>query len=130
MPLVISESKGGLRELLMNFGEQLLATPVASPERHLPAQSISRAVEVLEPQSSTELVPPQHDNPITRAADMSDAATGRLEPGVRVRVKHGALAGLQGVIVARCAGNRLTLGVEFRQHGVSVQINNELVEPA
>ena len=128
MPLVISESNGGLRELLVNLTQQLRATLLASPDRRLRTQSVSRSVQVMEPPPSSELIHPQHDTHTTRASEASHE--GRLEPGVRVRVKRGALAGLEGVIVAQCGDHRLTLGVEFRQQGVSVQIDNELVEPA
>ena len=56
-------------------------------------------------------------------------AESRLEPGRRVRVKSGALQGLEGVVVARRGGDCLLVGVQFLQQGVSIQINDFQVEP-
>lgn len=53
----------------------------------------------------------------------------RLEPGQRVRVKSGALLGMEGVIVARRGGDSLLVGVQFLQQGVSVLISDFQVEP-
>jgi transcription antitermination factor NusG len=53
----------------------------------------------------------------------------RLEPGRRVRVKHGALMGMEGKIVSRRGGDRLLVAVEFLQQGVSIEISDFQVEP-
>jgi transcriptional antiterminator RfaH len=53
----------------------------------------------------------------------------RLEPGRPVRVKSGALMGMEGRIVARRAGHALLVVVRFLQQGVSVQIDDFQVEP-
>jgi transcriptional antiterminator RfaH len=53
----------------------------------------------------------------------------RLQPGNRVRVKSGALMGVEGIIVSRRGENRLVVAVEFLQQGVSVVINDFQVEP-
>lgn len=55
---------------------------------------------------------------------------GRLAPGVKVRVKSGALMGLEGVILSRRGENRLLIAVRFLQQGVSVMIEDFLVEAA
>ena len=54
---------------------------------------------------------------------------GSLAPGKRVRVKQGALQGLEGVIIQRRGKNRLLVGVTYLQQGVSMEINDHLVEP-
>jgi transcriptional antiterminator RfaH len=53
----------------------------------------------------------------------------RLQPGRRVRIKAGALMGLEGVIVARRGESRLLIAVHYLQQGVSVQIADHMVEP-
>lgn len=53
----------------------------------------------------------------------------RLMPGRRVRVKTGALMGLEGVVVARRGEESLLVAVKFLQQGVSIQISDFQVEP-
>jgi transcriptional antiterminator RfaH len=53
----------------------------------------------------------------------------RLEAGQRVRVKNGALMGLEGTIIARRGEDRLLVAIEFLQQGVSVLIHDYQVEP-
>lgn len=54
---------------------------------------------------------------------------GRLQPGRRVRVKWGSLRGLEGVVVERRGESRLLVAVHFLEQGVSVQIDDDQVEP-
>ena len=54
---------------------------------------------------------------------------GRLSAGQRVRVKHGSLMGLEGVIVARRGEDHLLVTVDFLQQGVSILISDFQVEP-
>lgn len=53
----------------------------------------------------------------------------RLEPGQRVRVKSGALQGLEGTVIHRKNAKRLVLSVNYLQQGVSVEIDDFMVEP-
>lgn len=53
----------------------------------------------------------------------------RLQPGQRVRIKGGALMGLEGTIVCRRAETRLLIAVNYLQQGVSIQIDDYMVEP-
>ena len=55
--------------------------------------------------------------------------TDKLSPGQRVRVKAGALAGLEGTVIARRNTYRLLVAVNFLQQGVSVAIDDFMVEP-
>ncbi|MHB8973534.1 MAG: transcription termination/antitermination protein NusG [Pirellulaceae bacterium] len=53
----------------------------------------------------------------------------RLEAGRRVRIKYGPMKGLEGVVTHRRGGRRrLLIAVEFLQHGVSVEIDDYMVE--
>jgi transcriptional antiterminator RfaH len=53
----------------------------------------------------------------------------RLLPGQRVRVKGGALSGLEGVVLSRRGKARILVAVDFLQRGVSVAIEDFLLEP-
>ena len=53
----------------------------------------------------------------------------RLAPGRRVRVRHGAFAGLEGTVLKRRGETRLLVAVNFLQKGASVEIDDFLLEP-
>jgi transcriptional antiterminator RfaH len=63
------------------------------------------------------------------AAGIPLTVESRLEPGERVRVKHGSLMGMEGTILSRRGGDRLLVSVDFLQQGVSIEINDFQVEP-
>ncbi|MHC4406167.1 MAG: transcription termination/antitermination NusG family protein, partial [Planctomycetota bacterium] len=53
----------------------------------------------------------------------------RLAAGRRVRVVHGPLRGLEGMVVVRRGSTRLWVYVDFLQQGASVEIDDFLLEP-
>ena len=53
----------------------------------------------------------------------------RLQPGARVRVRHGSLGGLEGTVVVRRGRTRLLVYVDFLQQGASVEIDDFMLEP-
>ncbi|MCE5268831.1 MAG: hypothetical protein LLG00_13200 [Planctomycetaceae bacterium] len=53
----------------------------------------------------------------------------RLEPGRRVRVRQGAFAGVEGIVVKRRAETRLLVSINFLQQGASVEIDDFFLEP-
>jgi hypothetical protein len=53
----------------------------------------------------------------------------RLTPGCPVRVRVGSLQGLEGIIVRRNGKSRLLVAVKYLQQGVSVEIEDCMVEP-
>lgn len=62
------------------------------------------------------------------AAEAALTPEAQLESGMRVRIKAGSLAGLEGVVVERRGEERLLIAVEFLQQGVSMQLDDYLVE--
>ncbi len=48
----------------------------------------------------------------------------RLEPGVRVRVRSGPLAGIEGVVIKRAGATRLQIAVNFLQQGASLLLED------
>jgi transcriptional antiterminator RfaH len=53
----------------------------------------------------------------------------RLAPGNRVRVRHGALAGMEGTVLHRRGKTRLIVTVTFLQQGASVEVDDFNLEP-
>ncbi len=53
----------------------------------------------------------------------------RLAPGACVRIRRGALEGIEGVVVERRGRSRLLVAVRFLQSGVSLEIEDFLIEP-
>jgi len=52
----------------------------------------------------------------------------KLGPGNRVRVKQGALMGLEGTVLVRRGVTRLLVRVNFLQKGASVEMDDYLLE--
>jgi transcription antitermination factor NusG len=52
-----------------------------------------------------------------------------LEEGMRVRVKHGALTGAEGILVTKKKHYRLVISVDLIQQSVAVDIDSADVEP-
>ena len=53
----------------------------------------------------------------------------RLEPGNPVRVKTGPFAGYEGTVIRREGKTRLLLSVQFLEQGISIGMDEGLVEP-
>lgn len=53
----------------------------------------------------------------------------RIEPGQRVRVRSGSMAGLEGIVVKRRGRDWLVVAVEFLGQGASVLLEDFQVEP-
>lgn len=73
-----------------------------------------------------------HDLQQVRQLILSDAPLSpesRLQAGMRVRVRSGVLAGVEGVVIKRHGKDRLLVAVEFLQQGASVSLEDYEVEP-
>ncbi|MBC8867930.1 MAG: antitermination protein NusG [Planctomycetes bacterium] len=53
----------------------------------------------------------------------------RLTPGDRVRVKYGDFRGVEGTLLRRHNGSRILVSVNYLQQGVSLEIEDFMVEP-
>lgn len=53
----------------------------------------------------------------------------RLEKGDRVRIRAGSLAGLEGAVIRRERKSRLLISVRYLGSGISVEIDDHMVEP-
>jgi len=61
-------------------------------------------------------------------ADAPLTPESRLQPGMRVRIRSGSLAGLEGTVLKRRGKMRLLVAVEFLQRGASVLLDDFEVE--
>ena len=52
-----------------------------------------------------------------------------LSPGNRVRVRSGCLSGLEGTVLKRKGSTRLLVAVNYLQQGVSIEIDDYMLEP-
>ena len=53
----------------------------------------------------------------------------KLEPGNKVRVKTGPFAGYEGTVIRREGKTRLLLSIHFLEQGVSMEMDEGLLEP-
>jgi transcription antitermination factor NusG len=61
--------------------------------------------------------------------DVPLTVEGRIEPGRRVRVRSGSMAGFEGTVVKRRGRDWLVVAVEFLGQGASVLLEDFQVEP-
>jgi transcriptional antiterminator RfaH len=130
LPLVSKVSRVGGRKVkthLPVFGGYLFL--YGSEEERVQALTTNRISRIL-PVPDTERMTSDLRNVrnlITAGAPLT--VESRLQPGQRVRVKGGALMGLEGQIVSRRGESRLLIAVHYLQQGVSIQIDDYMVEP-
>jgi transcriptional antiterminator RfaH len=98
----------------------------AERERALATNCVSRCLAVSD---AAQLV---HDlRQIRRLIDLDAPMTveARIEPGRRVRVRSGPMAGLEGTVNKRRGKDWLVVAVEFLGQGASVLLEDFQVEP-
>jgi transcriptional antiterminator RfaH len=54
----------------------------------------------------------------------------KLTTGDRVKVKRGPFAGYEGIVIRREAKTRLLLSIQFLEKGVSMEVDEAVLEPA
>jgi transcription antitermination factor NusG len=101
----------------------------ASDEQRLTALNTGRIAHVLETPEQERLLADlrQIHHLIESGAPMT--IEERLEPGRKVRVKSGAMMGLTGTVLSRRNRTLLLVAVDFLQRGVSVAIDDFMLEP-
>lgn len=100
-----------------------------SEEERGRVMSSRRVSSVLPVHDETQLIRDLHQVRSLIEIDVPMTLEGRLVAGDRVRVKHGSMHGLEGVIIRRDNGDRLLIAVNYLQQGVSIQIDDYMVEP-
>ncbi len=97
-------------------------------EQRLTTLTSNRVMQTIAVQDAAELVDDlcQIQQLIASRAPLT--LEGRLLPGQRVRVHSGAMAGLEGTILTRRRESRLLVAVRFLQQGVSVELDDFMLE--
>ncbi|HEV3344464.1 MAG TPA: transcription termination/antitermination NusG family protein [Pirellulales bacterium] len=97
-------------------------------ERHtsMTTNRIAHLIRVTDPRELTRQL---FDISRLVAAGAPLTIESRLKEGDLVRVKGGALAGVEGTVVARRRKCRLIVAVNLIQQGVSIEIDDHLLEP-
>lgn len=105
---------------LFMFGSEL--------DRYL-SMKTNRVAQFLPVADDGQFVHELHD--ISRLIDSGTPLTveARLQAGARVRIKSGALAGVEGTVIERRRKCRVMVAVNLIQRGVSVEIDDFLLEP-
>ena len=100
-----------------------------SPDERVDSLRTNRISRILSVSTQEELVRDlrQLANLIAIGAPLT--VEERLSPGRMVRIRNGPMAGFEGTIVQRRGSDRLLIAVKFLQQGVSVEINDFMVEP-
>jgi transcription antitermination factor NusG len=97
----------------------------AERARSMATGCVSRCLEVPDAEELAQELRQIH-RLIESQAPLSPEA--RIEPGNRVRIRSGSLAGLEGTVVRRRGTDRLLVVVTFLQRGASVQLDDYHVE--
>ena len=63
------------------------------------------------------------------AANAPLTVESRMGPGQQVRVRQGAFAGLEGIVLKRHGKTRLLVSINFLQQGASVEIDDFMLDP-
>jgi transcription antitermination factor NusG len=74
-------------------------------------------------------VPEEELDNVRRMIDSGASAVKSLSPGERVRVTHGPLEGVEGILVRDSAGDRLVVSINLLNRGASLHINQDQVCP-
>ncbi len=130
LPLVkkTSVSRGRRRTALTPLFSGYLFVYGAETER-VRALTTNRVSRVLVAEDPEQLVFDLRQLRQLIAADAPLTIESRLTTGRRVRVRHGAFAGLEGTVLKRRGKTRLLVSVNFLQQGASVEIDDFLLEP-
>lgn len=76
-----------------------------------------------------ELVGQLRDVRLAIASGLPILPETRIEPGIRVRIRSGPLAGIEGMVVSRHGENRFIIMVSFIQQGASILLDSLDIEP-
>jgi transcriptional antiterminator RfaH len=130
-PLVHKRTRspgGRVRESYVPLFASYVFIHATERQRHqaLTTNCVSRCLEVPDAAGLT------HDlRQIQRMIELDAPLTieARIEPGRRVRVRSGPMAGMEGTVVKRRGKDWLVVAVEFLQQGASVLLEDFQVEP-
>lgn len=98
-------------------------------QERIKALETNRIVQMIPSPSVTELTEDLQRIQLMISSGKAITIEGQISAGDRVRVKHGSLMGMEGVVVSRRNETRLLVAVKFLQQGVSILVDDFQVEP-
>ena len=100
----------------------------ADEDERVKALTTNRVIQVLQVDEDAELA--EDLNQIQKLIDLDVPLTveSQLSAGQRVRIKGGVFKDFEGVIIKRVRKYRLQIAVKYLQQGVSVEIDDSVVE--
>lgn len=101
----------------------------ATPDERAQALTTNRVAQVIEVKNALELFTDLAQIQRLIAANVPLTVESRIEPGRRIRVRDGALAGLEGVVQQRTKRTKLVVLITLLQQGVSVEVDDFLLDP-
>jgi transcriptional antiterminator RfaH len=102
---------------------------LASEKQRTISLTTNRVLRVLPVNDAPRLVSDLRQLERLIAANVPLTVESRLHAGMRVRVRNGLMAGLEGVVLRRRGETRLLVSVNFLQQGASVEIDDFCLEP-
>lgn len=99
------------------------------PQERIKALETNRVVQMIEAPNVPRLTQDLQRIQLMISSGKAITIESQISPGQRVRIKHGSLMGLEGVVVTRRNETRLLVAVQFLQQGVSVLLEDFQVEP-
>lgn len=103
---------------------------LANPEERIAALATQRVVMTLKVTDQARL---WHDlSQVRRLIEVGAPITpeDHLQPGAKVEIRNGPLAGLTGTIIRTASGRRFVVQVDFIQRGASVEIDDFMLAKA
>lgn len=100
-----------------------------TPEERLHSLTSNRISQVIAVPNQDELYGDLLQLQRLIESNMPLTIESRILPGQRVRVRHGSMAGLEGLVVARRRQTKLLVAVNFLKQGVSIELDDFLLEP-
>jgi len=92
-------------------------------EKKLPVVSCPGVEYIVGCAGVATVIPDVQIDSIRRMVDAGAVAEERFVPGEKVRVTHGALAGVEGVVVRESRGTRLFVSIEMLNRSASLWID-------
>jgi transcription antitermination factor NusG len=102
---------------------------LATPEERVKALSTNRVARIIDVDEPDSLYADLRQIQRLIAANVPLTIESRIEPGRRIRVREGALSGLEGVVQQRTRRTKLVVLINLLQQGVSVEVEDFLLDP-
>ena len=130
LPLVKRTLQYGRRQITSFaplFGGYLFM--VGSESQRAVSWATNRVLRILPVNDSAQLIADLRQVQRLIAANVPLTVESRLQAGQKVRVRSGAFAGVEGIVLRRRGEIRLLVSVNFLQQGASVEIEDFRLEP-